>query len=99
MFSKIEKKYLQRCFDLAQLGNGSTSPNPCVGSVIVYDNEIIGEGWHQYYGDAHAEDGFCNSIRKAKVQGEVKDNRFKVTYFQLIPETSKEKKLDKQEGK
>lgn len=66
MFSKIEKKYLQRCFDLAQLGNGSTSPNPCVGSVIVYDNEIIGEGWHQYYGDAHAEVNAVTSILPSK---------------------------------
>ncbi len=66
MFSEIEKKYLQRCFDLAQLGNGSTSPNPCVGSVIVYDNEIIGEGWHQYYGGAHAEVNAVASIPSSK---------------------------------
>lgn len=36
------------------------------------------------HGDAHAKDGFCNSIRKAEVQGEIIDNRFKVTYFKLI---------------
>ncbi|TGD79830.1 DUF6370 family protein [Hymenobacter wooponensis] len=39
------------------------------------------------HGDAHAKDGFCNSVRKAQVQGEVVDNRFKATYFQLLPET------------
>ena len=50
------------------------------------------------HGDAHSKDGFCNAVRTAKVQGEVVDNRFKVTYFQLVPEVSKEKKLDKQEG-
>ena len=38
------------------------------------------------HGDAHADDGFCNQIRKAKVQGEVVDNCFKATYFQLLPE-------------
>lgn len=47
--------YLKRCFDLARLGNMSTSPNPSVGSVIVSQNRIIGEGWHQRYGKAHAE--------------------------------------------
>ena len=36
------------------------------------------------HGDAHAKDGFCESIRKAKVQGEIVDNRFKATYFKLI---------------
>ncbi len=41
------------------------------------------------HGNAHAKDGFCNAIRKAAVQGEIVDNRFKVTYFKLIdiPET------------
>ncbi len=38
------------------------------------------------HGDAHASDGFCNKIRKAKVQGEIIDNRFKATYFLLLPE-------------
>ena len=46
------------------------------------------------HGDAHAKDGFCNSIRKAKVQGEVIDNRFKATYFQLIPTSPTKKKED-----
>jgi hypothetical protein len=44
------------------------------------------------HGDAHADDGFCNAVRKAKVQGEVKDDRFKATYFQLLPEPVKGKK-------
>ena len=41
------------------------------------------------HGDAHAKDGFCNSIRKAKVQGQIINNRFKATYFQLVPELAK----------
>ena len=41
------------------------------------------------HGDAHAQDGFCNSIRKAKVQGQIINNRFKATYFQLLPEEPK----------
>ena len=41
------------------------------------------------HGDAHASDGFCNAVRKASVQGEVVNNRFKATYMQLLPETPK----------
>jgi hypothetical protein len=37
------------------------------------------------HGDAHAEDGFCNAVRQAEVIGEVKDGRFAVTYFKLLP--------------
>jgi len=42
------------------------------------------------HGDAHADDGFCNKVRKAEVQGEVVNNRFKATYFKLLPEPKKE---------
>ena len=38
------------------------------------------------FGDAHAKDGFCETVRKAEVQGAVVNNRFKVTYFKLLPE-------------
>lgn len=51
----IEELYIKRCFDLALLGRGTTSPNPLVGAVIVYDGRIIGEGYHMKYGSAHAE--------------------------------------------
>ena len=37
------------------------------------------------HGDAHAKDGFCSAIRKAEVVGEVKENRFVVSYFKLLP--------------
>lgn len=46
---------MQRCLDLAILGAGKVSPNPMVGAVIVHNNRIIGEGYHQQYGQAHAE--------------------------------------------
>ena len=42
------------------------------------------------HGDAHANDGFCNKVRKANVQGEIVKNRFKATYFKLLPEAKKE---------
>lgn len=38
------------------------------------------------HGDAHANDGFCNAVRKAKVSGEIVENRFKATSFELIEE-------------
>ncbi|GAB2451521.1 hypothetical protein GCM10011375_37020 [Hymenobacter qilianensis] len=38
------------------------------------------------HGDAHAKDGFCSAIRKAEVQGEIVNNRFKASYFKLLPE-------------
>lgn len=38
------------------------------------------------HGDAHARNGFCNAVRQARVQGAVVDNRFKVSYFKLVPE-------------
>lgn len=45
------------------------------------------------HGDAHAEDGFCEAIRKAEVQGEVVNNRFVATYFKLIAEKPKKEKM------
>ncbi len=47
--------YMQRCFDLASKGLASVSPNPLVGCVIVAQGQIIGEGFHEQYGKAHAE--------------------------------------------
>lgn len=47
--------FMRRCFDLAQLGAGYVSPNPMVGAVLVHEGKIIGEGWHQKWGEAHAE--------------------------------------------
>ncbi|GGD29932.1 bifunctional diaminohydroxyphosphoribosylaminopyrimidine deaminase/5-amino-6-(5-phosphoribosylamino)uracil reductase RibD [Flavobacterium orientale] len=47
--------YMKRCIQLAKNGLGTTYPNPLVGSVIVYNNTIIGEGWHQKAGEPHAE--------------------------------------------
>ena len=47
--------YMQRCLQLARLGTGNVASNPLVGCVIVYDDKIIGEGWHKEFGKAHAE--------------------------------------------
>lgn len=47
--------YMQRCLELAVMGMGNVSPNPMVGCVIVHEDKIIGEGYHQRIGEAHAE--------------------------------------------
>lgn len=54
---------MQRALDLASLGLGRVSPNPMVGAVIVYNDVIIGEGWHQQFGFAHAEVNAVNSVQ------------------------------------
>lgn len=51
----IDEQYMQRCLNLAILGLGNVAPNPMVGCVIVHNGIIIGEGYHQKYGEAHAE--------------------------------------------
>ena len=60
---KIHEKYILRCIELAKNGLGTTYPNPLVGSVIVYDNKIIGEGWHKKAGEPHAEVNAVNSVK------------------------------------
>ncbi len=56
--------YMQRCLQLAQMGAGEVSPNPMVGAVLVYNENIIGEGYHQRYGEAHAEVNCLNSVHE-----------------------------------
>jgi diaminohydroxyphosphoribosylaminopyrimidine deaminase/5-amino-6-(5-phosphoribosylamino)uracil reductase len=57
-----DETFMQRAFDLATLGAGKVSPNPLVGCVVVHENKIIGEGWHQQFGEAHAEVNAINSV-------------------------------------
>lgn len=57
---------MYRCLQLAKLGAGRVAPNPIVGAVLVHENRIIGEGWHQKYGEAHAE---VNCINQAIENG------------------------------
>lgn len=54
--------FMRRCFDLARKGAGKAAPNPLVGAVLVYNNRIIGEGYHAYYGGPHAEVNCINSV-------------------------------------
>ncbi|NOZ46822.1 MAG: bifunctional diaminohydroxyphosphoribosylaminopyrimidine deaminase/5-amino-6-(5-phosphoribosylamino)uracil reductase RibD [Chlorobi bacterium] len=59
----MHKIYMKRCILLAKNGQGNVAPNPMVGSVIVYNNKIIGEGYHQNFGDSHAEVNAINSVK------------------------------------
>ena len=50
-----DEKYLKRALYLANLGKGYVAPNPLVGSLVVCNDKIIGEGYHEKYGGNHAE--------------------------------------------
>ena len=60
---KTHDTYIKRCIELAKNGLGTTYPNPLVGSLIVYNDEIIGEGWHRKSGEPHAEVNAINSVK------------------------------------
>ena len=70
---------MNRCLELASKGLESVSPNPMVGSVIVYQGEIIGEGYHKEYGKEHAE---VNAITSVKDKSLLKDSTL---YVNLEP--------------
>ncbi|MDR2917649.1 MAG: bifunctional diaminohydroxyphosphoribosylaminopyrimidine deaminase/5-amino-6-(5-phosphoribosylamino)uracil reductase RibD [Tannerella sp.] len=61
----ISELYMSRCLDLAGNGKGNVAPNPMVGSVIVHDGNIIGEGYHRCFGEAHAEVNAIASVKDA----------------------------------
>lgn len=60
--SKSDIFYMEMALLLAERGRGFTSPNPMVGAVVVKDGKVVGKGWHQKYGEAHAE---VNAINDA----------------------------------
>jgi diaminohydroxyphosphoribosylaminopyrimidine deaminase / 5-amino-6-(5-phosphoribosylamino)uracil reductase len=67
-----DKKYMQQTLTLAKKGAGKVSPNPMVGCLIVKDDEVIGEGWHQEYGKAHAERNAVENVKdKSQLEGSV----------------------------
>lgn len=61
--SALDEKYMRLCFELAKKGSGFVSPNPLVGAVIVKEGEIVSTGYHQKFGESHAEK---NAIGAAK---------------------------------
>lgn len=73
--------YMQRCLQLAQKGAGWVAPNPMVGAVLVYQDQIIGEGYHKQSGQAHAEVNCINSVAKEN-QEKIKES---ILYVSLEP--------------
>lgn len=59
-----DEKYMRRCIQLAQNGRMNAQPNPMVGAVIVYQDRIIGEGYHVRCGEGHAEVNACASVKE-----------------------------------
>lgn len=62
---KISEKYMKRAIELAKKGEGAVNPNPLVGAVIVKKGRIIGEGYHQKYGEFHAERNAFASLKES----------------------------------
>ncbi|WP_419868753.1 bifunctional diaminohydroxyphosphoribosylaminopyrimidine deaminase/5-amino-6-(5-phosphoribosylamino)uracil reductase RibD [Chryseobacterium sp. CT-SW4] len=62
-----DEAYIKRCIELAEKALGKTYPNPLVGSVIVYDDKIIGEGYHHKAGENHAEINAINSVKNPEL--------------------------------
>lgn len=71
-----------RCLELAKQGAGYVAPNPLVGAVLVYNERIIGEGWHKEYGKAHAE---VNCIDLAIKKGFKEEIEKSTLYVSLEP--------------
>ncbi len=71
--------FMQRCVDLAYLGQGNVSPNPMVGCIIVKDGLVIGEGYHSEYGGKHAE---IKAIESVIDQKEIENS---TVYISLEP--------------
>ena len=61
----MHEQYMMRAIELARKGAGWTAPNPMVGAVIVKDGRIIGEGYHERYGELHAERNAIRNLREA----------------------------------
>jgi diaminohydroxyphosphoribosylaminopyrimidine deaminase/5-amino-6-(5-phosphoribosylamino)uracil reductase len=53
--TESDNVWMRRALELAERGRGYVEPNPLVGAVVVRDGQLVGEGWHQRYGEAHAE--------------------------------------------
>ena len=82
MFTPLDQNYMRRALELAERGLYTTTPNPHVGAVVVKDNRILGEGWHQVAGEPHAE---VLAIRDAKDKAGVDAVKGSSLYVTLEP--------------
>jgi diaminohydroxyphosphoribosylaminopyrimidine deaminase / 5-amino-6-(5-phosphoribosylamino)uracil reductase len=67
--TETDHEHLARSIELAERGAGRVSPNPVVGAVLVKDDRVIGEGWHEAYGGPHAEVNAITAAGDADLQG------------------------------
>ena len=67
---------MRRALQLAALGGVAVAPNPMVGAVIVHNGKIVGEGYHRFYGEAHAE---VNAVESVQQKSLLKDSTMYVT--------------------
>ncbi len=80
-----DELYMQRCLELAEMGMGNVSPNPMVGCVIVSKGMIIGEGYHEKFGQAHAEVNAINNVLKKYTHSSAGLLREATAYVSLEP--------------
>src|SRR5213076_929831 len=64
-----DRVHLARAIELAGRGAGAVRPNPVVGAVIARDGEVLGEGWHEHFGAAHAEVNAIEACGLAELSG------------------------------
>ncbi|MFC1485097.1 bifunctional diaminohydroxyphosphoribosylaminopyrimidine deaminase/5-amino-6-(5-phosphoribosylamino)uracil reductase RibD, partial [bacterium] len=63
MSNKTDIFYMKKALDLAKKGRGKVSPNPLVGAIMVTkEGQIVGQGWHEYFGGPHAELNAINNV-------------------------------------
>lgn len=74
-----DELYMRRALELAESGRGFVSPNPMVGCVIVREDRIIGEGFHEIYGGPHAEVNAINAVKNPELLSE------SIAYVSLEP--------------
>jgi diaminohydroxyphosphoribosylaminopyrimidine deaminase/5-amino-6-(5-phosphoribosylamino)uracil reductase len=67
--TEADQLHLARAIELAQRGTGAVKPNPVVGAVIARDGEVLGEGWHERFGAAHAEVNAIEACGLADLEG------------------------------
>ncbi|MBE0641341.1 MAG: bifunctional diaminohydroxyphosphoribosylaminopyrimidine deaminase/5-amino-6-(5-phosphoribosylamino)uracil reductase RibD, partial [Bacteroidales bacterium] len=63
----MDEAYMLRCLDLAVKGFGRVSPNPMVGCIIVHNGQVIGQGYHYFYGGPHAEVNAIASVKRKEL--------------------------------
>lgn len=66
----LDELYMSRAIQLAKLAMGKTNPNPLVGAVVVHGDKIIGEGYHEKFGQPHAEVNAINDVKKLELLSE-----------------------------